>query len=70
MPPATPINDNDNIITVTINIPSKPSIFYDNHNNNNIITDAPNSLSNVSIFYDDNNSILFICIIYCMSKCN
>eukprot|EP01084_Bolivina_argentea_P155033 270204_1 len=45
MPPATPINDNDNIITGTINIPSKPSIFYDNNNNNNIITDAPNSLA-------------------------
>eukprot|EP01084_Bolivina_argentea_P137665 242449_1 len=32
MPPATPINDNVNIITGTINIPSKPSIFYDNNN--------------------------------------
>eukprot|EP01084_Bolivina_argentea_P266300 451642_1 len=29
LPPLPPINDNDNIITGTINIPSNPSIFYD-----------------------------------------
>eukprot|EP01084_Bolivina_argentea_P214974 364928_1 len=32
MPPVPPINDNDNIITDTINILSNPSIFDDNNN--------------------------------------